>query len=60
MIFLVAGEQKAAIVKKFFAITHSNEEFPATLVHPDSGSLTWMLDSKAASRISSEFGKAVS
>ena len=60
VLFLVAGEQKAAIVRKIVACTNSNEELPATLVRPDSGSLTWMLDAKAASRLSSKFDTSVS
>jgi 6-phosphogluconolactonase len=52
--FLVAGEQKAAIVGKIFASTQSREDLPATLVRPDSGTPTWMLDAEAASRLPSE------
>jgi 6-phosphogluconolactonase len=47
--FLVAGEQKAAIVGEIFASTQSREDLPATLVRPDSGTLRWMLDAEAAS-----------
>ena len=50
--FLVAGESKSAIVGKIFAGTHSGLEMPATMVRPDSGMLTWMLDAKAAARLS--------
>jgi 6-phosphogluconolactonase len=60
VMFLESGEQKAAIVGKILAATQPNEEFPASFVHPDPGSLTWMLDSKAASRLSSEFNTRVS
>ena len=49
--FLASGEQKAAIVGKILASTQSNENLPATLVRPDSGTLTWMLDAEAASRL---------
>jgi len=49
--FLVAGEQKAAVVGKTFASTQAREDIPATLVCPDSGTLTWMLDAEAASRL---------
>jgi 6-phosphogluconolactonase len=52
--FLVAGEQKAAIVRKIFASTQACGSLPATLVRPDSGTLTWMLDAEAASRLPSE------
>jgi 6-phosphogluconolactonase len=49
--FLVAGEQKAAIVGKIFASAQSREDLPATLVCPDSGTLTWLLDAEAASQL---------
>jgi 6-phosphogluconolactonase len=54
VLFLVAGEHKAAIVGKIFASMQSRENMPATLVRPDSGMVTWMLDAKAASRIPPE------
>jgi 6-phosphogluconolactonase len=49
--FLASGEPKAAIVGKILASTQGNEDLPATLVCPDSGTLTWMLDAEAASRL---------
>ena len=49
--FLASGKQKAAIVGKILASTQSNEDLPATLVRPDPGTLTWMLDVEAASQI---------
>jgi 6-phosphogluconolactonase len=54
LFFLAKGERKAAIVGKIFASTQSREDLPATLVRTDSGTLTWMLDAEAASRIPSE------
>jgi 6-phosphogluconolactonase len=51
--FLASGEQKAAIVEKILACSQPNEDLPATLVHPDSGTLTWLLDAAAASRLPS-------
>lgn len=53
LFFLAKGEQKAAIVGKIFASTQSREDLPATMVRPDSGTLTWMIDAEAASRIPS-------
>jgi 6-phosphogluconolactonase len=53
ILFLVAGGEKAAIVGKILASTQSSEDLPATLVRPDSGTLTWMLDAEAASQIPS-------
>lgn len=54
VLFLAAGEQKATIVGKILASTHSREDIPATMVRPDSGTIRWILDAKAASRIASE------
>jgi 6-phosphogluconolactonase len=51
VMFLVRGAQKAAIVGKILTGTQPNEDIPATLVHPDSGTLTWMLDAQAASQL---------
>jgi len=53
--FLASGERKSAIIRKIFTNNNTSENLPAALVHPDSGSLRWMLDSKAASGLSSEF-----
>ncbi|HLX13396.1 MAG TPA: 6-phosphogluconolactonase [Bacteroidota bacterium] len=50
-LFLVAGEEKAAIVGKIFANTHATEDMPATMVSPETGTVKWMLDAKAASKL---------
>jgi 6-phosphogluconolactonase len=52
--FLVAGKQKADIVGKIFAAAQPREDIPASLVRPDSGTLTWLLDADAASQIPPE------
>jgi len=49
--FLVTGRQKADVVAKIFAGAQPGDDIPATLVRPDSGTLTWLLDSEAASKI---------
>jgi 6-phosphogluconolactonase len=54
VLFLVAGEHKAEIVGRIFASMQSRETIPATLVRPDSGTITWILDAKAAARIPRE------
>jgi 6-phosphogluconolactonase len=51
LFFLASGAQKAAIVGKILAGTQRNQDLPATLVRPDSGTLIWMLDAQAAARI---------
>lgn len=52
--FLVTGGSKAAIVRKILANAGMREDVPATLVRPDPGTLTWMLDAEAAAQIISE------
>lgn len=49
--FLVTGARKAAIVANILACTQPREDLPATLVRPESGRLTWMLDAEAASQL---------
>jgi 6-phosphogluconolactonase len=51
--FLVAGKQKAEIVGKIFASAQPREDIPASMVEPDSGTITWLLDAEAASQIPS-------
>ncbi len=52
--FLAAGKQKAEVIGKIFDGAQPREDIPATLVQPDSGTLTWILDAEAASRIPPE------
>lgn len=49
ILFLVTGRRKTDIVEKIFTGDPSTVDLPATRVHPDSGTLTWMLDTDAAS-----------
>lgn len=51
VLFLVTGERKAAIVRTILTSPKSVEELPATLVRPDAGTVTWMLDAAAASMV---------
>jgi len=55
VLFLVTGRQKAAIVGNILASIEARADLPATLVRPDSGTLTWMLDAAAASLIPSGY-----
>ncbi len=55
VLFLVTGEKKAATVRNVIAGTQSREDLPATLVRPHPGTLTWMLDAKAAAQLPSEY-----
>lgn len=54
VLFLVSGERKTAIVGEIFAGDAPREDLPASLVHPESGTVTWMLDAEAASELPSE------
>jgi 6-phosphogluconolactonase len=54
VLFLVTGAPKAAIVGRVLASTQPREDLPATLVRPDSGTVTWMLDAEAASELESD------
>jgi 6-phosphogluconolactonase len=46
VMFLVAGGEKAKVVKAVF--TEPGSGLPASMVHPTSGHLTWLLDRPAA------------
>jgi len=51
VIMLVAGKNKASIVKNIIESPKASLKIPATLVHPRDGILHWMLDSEAASLV---------
>jgi 6-phosphogluconolactonase len=48
VIFLVSGEQKAAILHEVLEGTASYEDYPAKGIQPHEGRLTWYLDNSAA------------
>jgi len=50
VLFMVSGEDKAAIVREVLRPAHPDREFPAQRVRPD-GALLWMLDRDAASAL---------
>lgn len=50
--FLVTGEGKASIVRKVIEGPREAESMPAQLIAPADGTLTWILDSAAASCLS--------
>ncbi|HEV2075337.1 MAG TPA: 6-phosphogluconolactonase, partial [Thermoleophilaceae bacterium] len=50
VVFLVAGEDKAEAVRRAFA-GPPDREVPASLIRPEHGSLTVLLDPAAASRL---------
>jgi 6-phosphogluconolactonase len=49
VMFLVSGEDKAVMVNE--VLNGEPNKFPAQLINPGSGSLTWLLDEAAASRL---------
>lgn len=52
VVFLVTGDNKAEKVKEIFEYPEeSKNKYPAARVNPDSGSLTWFMDEKAAKLI---------
>jgi 6-phosphogluconolactonase len=51
IVFLVAGEGKAAIVRRILELNKSTAELPASLIRPRDGRLLWMLDRKAAAAL---------
>ncbi|PSH04621.1 MAG: 6-phosphogluconolactonase [Acidobacteria bacterium] len=49
--FFVLGEEKADAVKKVLEGSRDHERIPAQLIAPRDGTLTWILDSAAASQL---------
>ncbi len=49
VVFLVSGERKSAIVSRI--LKEADPDLPATHVKPAQGSLTWLLDRPAASKL---------
>jgi 6-phosphogluconolactonase len=50
--FLVTGANKASAVKAVLEGPLQPENLPAQLIKPEAGTITWLLDSQAASRLS--------
>jgi 6-phosphogluconolactonase len=49
IIFLVAGRDKAAVLREVLRGPYEPERLPAQFIRPDDGKLMWMLDQDAAS-----------
>jgi 6-phosphogluconolactonase len=54
VLFLVSGEEKAEAVQTALEGERDPERCPAQIVRPQSGSLLWLLDRAAASRLASK------
>ncbi len=52
IMFLVAGQGKAAAVKDVLEAPRDPDKFPAQIVAPHDGEVIWMLDKAAASLLS--------
>jgi 6-phosphogluconolactonase len=48
VLFLVAGDDKAPVLKAMFDGPYEPDQLPAQLVSPSNGRLLWLLDSAAA------------
>jgi 6-phosphogluconolactonase len=51
LMFLVAGENKAEVVRELFEESPEIETYPAAGIRPKSGSVQWLLDPAAASKL---------
>src|SRR5579863_4273003 len=51
ILFLVTGSEKAEAVQAVLEMDYQPEEFPAQIVRPERGEVTWMLDTKAAEKL---------
>lgn len=51
IVFLVAGPSKADIVYKILEEKDERERYPAGLINPVRGTLTWLIDKEAAKRL---------
>ncbi len=54
IMFLVSGNTKSDIVRRVMSNHKPNRKLPVTLVTPQSGTVSWMLDSGAASLLDKE------
>lgn len=51
VVFLIEGEEKAAVLKTVFTGTYDPEQYPAQLIRPANGRLTLLLDQAAAAEL---------
>ncbi len=51
VLFLVAGAEKADVVHAILEGEYQPDEYPAQIVRPTNGEVTWMLDTAAASKL---------
>jgi 6-phosphogluconolactonase len=51
VVFLIAGESKAGVVRDVITGPQQPEQLPAQLIQPAHGDLIWLLDSAAATKL---------
>jgi 6-phosphogluconolactonase len=51
VLFLVTGQDKADAVAAILEGENKPDEYPAQIIQPPEGEVTWMLDSAAASKL---------
>jgi 6-phosphogluconolactonase len=51
ILFLVAGHSKADVVCEILGNGRKKERYPAGLIHPVHGSITWLIDQEAAEKL---------
>ena len=54
ILFLVTGADKSEAVAAVLEGPYQPEEYPAQIIHPTNGDVTWMLDTAAASRLKNQ------
>jgi len=48
VVFLITGKNKANVLSKIIDVNNYKNKFPASLVNPENGTLTWLLDKEAS------------
>jgi 6-phosphogluconolactonase len=51
VLFLVAGSDKADALHAVLEGPHNPDEYPAQIVRPPNGEVTWMVDTEAAAKL---------
>jgi 6-phosphogluconolactonase len=51
VLFLVTGEAKSEILETVLTQPYQPEKYPAQMIDPEEGEITWFVDQKAASRL---------
>jgi 6-phosphogluconolactonase len=51
ILFLAAGDEKSDILKTVLTAPRRPDRYPAQMIRPERGEVTWFVDDKAASRL---------